>query len=229
MSVFRISQVQFLAFFVILISVTTQSSVLVAQDENQDETSLFKSMQWRNVGPFRGGRAPAVAGVTNDRLTYYFGSAGGGVWKTEDAGLTWRNITTGFLNTSSVGAVAVSESDPNVIYVGMGEHSVRGVTTSHGDGVYRSTDAGRTWKHMGLEATRTISRIRVHPDDPDRVYVAAQGSPFAPSPDRGIYRSSDGGHSWELVLHVDESTGASDITMDRTNPRILYLERMRSS
>ncbi|HCO13196.1 MAG TPA: glycosyl hydrolase, partial [Gemmatimonadetes bacterium] len=179
-------------------------------------------MQWRNVGPFRGGRAPAVAGVINDRLTYYFGSAGGGVWKTEDAGITWRNITTGFLNTSSVGAVAVSESDPNVIYVGMGEHSVRGVTTSHGDGVYRSTDAGRTWEHMGLEATRTISRIRVHPDDPDRVYVAAQGSPFAPSPDRGIYRSSDGGHSWELVLHVDESTGASDIAMDRTNPRILY-------
>jgi photosystem II stability/assembly factor-like uncharacterized protein len=222
MSAFRISQVRFLAFFVVLISVTTQSSVLVAQDENQDETSLFKSMQWRNVGPFRGGRAPAVAGVINDRLTYYFGSAGGGVWKTEDAGITWRNITTGFLNTSSIGAVAVSESDPNVIYVGMGEHSVRGVTTSHGDGVYRSTDAGRTWEHMGLEATRTISRIRVHPDDPDRVYVAAQGSPFAPSPDRGIYRSSDGGHSWELVLHVDESTGASDIAMDRTNPRILY-------
>ncbi|MCE2531279.1 MAG: glycosyl hydrolase, partial [Acidimicrobiia bacterium] len=187
-----------------------------------DETALYQSMRWRNVGPFRGGRAVAAAGVPDDRLTYYMGTAGGGVWKTSDAGISWRPITDGFVATSSVGAVAVSESDPNVVYVGMGEHSIRGVTTSHGDGVYRSTDAGRTWKHMGLAPTRTISRIRVHPADPDLVYVAAQGSPFAPTPERGIYRSADGGENWELVLHVDENTGASDLAMDRTNPRILY-------
>ncbi|WP_423927150.1 WD40/YVTN/BNR-like repeat-containing protein [Candidatus Palauibacter sp.] len=192
-------------------------------DEGGDqETSPYQSMRWRNVGPFRGGRAVAAAGVPDDRLTYYMGTAGGGVWKTADGGISWRNVTDGFVATSSVGAVAVSESDPNVVYVGMGEHSIRGVTTSHGDGVYRSTDAGRTWKHMGLAPTRAISRIRIHPDDPDLVYVAAQGSPFSPTPERGIYRSEDGGENWELVLRVDENTGASDLAMDRTNPRILY-------
>ncbi len=186
------------------------------------ETALYQSMRWRNVGPFRGGRSVAAAGVPDDRLTYYMGTAGGGVWKTSDAGISWHPVTDGFVGTSSVGAVAVSESDPNVVYVGMGEHSIRGVTTSHGDGVYRSTDAGRTWTHMGLAPTRVISRIRVHPEDPDLVYVAAQGSPFAPSRERGIYRSADGGENWELVLHVDENTGTSDLAMDRTNPRILY-------
>jgi len=210
---------------VCLVSAPASSTGLVAQQAAEaatDVPSLFGSMTWRNVGPLRGGRAVAAAGVPADKLTYYFGSAGGGVWKTEDAGMTWRNITDGFLNTASVGAVAVAESDPNVIYVGMGEHSVRGVTTSHGDGVYRSTDAGRTWQHVGLEATRVISRIRIHPRDPDLVYVAAQGAPFGPSAERGIYRSEDGGANWTLVLHVDETSGASDLAMDRTNPRILY-------
>ncbi|MCG8467248.1 MAG: glycosyl hydrolase [Gemmatimonadetes bacterium] len=197
--------------------------IAIAQEsEATEETRTYRSLTWRNVGPLRGGRSSATAGVPTDRLTYYFGGAGGGVWKTEDAGTTWRNITDGFLDTSSVGAIAVSESDPNVIYVGMGEHAIRGVTTSHGDGVYRSTDAGRTWEHVGLEPTHTIARIRIHPRDPDVVYVAAQGSPFAPTPERGIYRSIDGGASWELVLHVDENTGASDLAMDRSNPRILY-------
>ena len=195
----------------------------VAAQEDVAENRLNGAMSWRNVGPFRGGRSVAVAGIPGDRLTYYFGGVGGGVWKTEDAGMTWRNVTDGSdFGTSSVGSLAVSESDPNVVYVGMGEHSIRGVTTSHGDGVYRSTDAGRTWTHLGLEATRAISRIRIHPDDPDHVYVAAQGSPFSPNPERGIYRSTDGGENWELVLHVDENTGASDLSMDRTNPRILY-------
>ena len=187
------------------------------------EGGAFDAMKWRNVGPFRGGRSVAVAGLPDDRLTYYFGGVGGGVWKTTDAGTTWQNVTDDSpFGTSSVGALAVAPSDPNVIYAGMGEHSIRGVTTSHGDGVYRSTDAGRTWTHLGLEATRAISRIRVHPNDPDHVYVAAQGSPFSPNPERGIYRSTDGGGSWELVLHVDENTGASDLAMDATNPRILY-------
>ena len=193
-----------------------------AATDARDETALYQAMRWRNVGPFRGGRAVAAAGVPDDRLTYYMGTAGGGVWKTDDAGTTWRPVTDGFVATSSVGAVAVSESDPNVVYAGMGEHSIRGVTTSHGDGVYRSTDAGRTWTHMGLAPTRTISRIRIHPRDPDLVYVAAQGSPFSPTPERGIYRSRDGGENWELILHVDENTGAADLAMDPTNPRILY-------
>ncbi|MDH3734559.1 MAG: glycosyl hydrolase [Gemmatimonadota bacterium] len=205
-----------------LVSAGLPASPLAAQ-EAEGETSLFGAMKWRNVGPFRGGRSVAVAGVPGDRLTYYFGGVGGGVWKTTDAGTTWGNITDDSpFGTSSVGALAVAQSDANVIYAGMGEHSIRGVTTSHGDGMYRSTDAGRSWTHLGLEATRAISRIRVHPNDPDLVYVAAQGSPFSPNPERGIYRSRDGGQNWELVLHVDENTGASDLAMDPTNPRILY-------
>ena len=182
----------------------------------------YGSLRWRQVGPFRGGRSSAAAGIADDKLTYYFGGAGGGVWKTEDAGTTWRNVSDGFLGTSSVGALAVAPSDVNVVYAGMGEHAIRGVTTSHGDGVYRSTDAGRTWQHLGLEDARAISRIRVHPFDSDHVYVAAQGDPFSPSAARGIYRSTDGGATWRLVLHVDENTGASDLAMDPTNPRILY-------
>lgn len=179
-------------------------------------------MQWRSIGPFRGGRSVASTGVVGDPLTYYMGTVGGGVWKTTDAGTTWSNVSDGQLGTSSVGAIAVSESDPNVVYVGMGEHPIRGVMTSHGDGVYRSTDAGRTWSHLGLERTRSISRIRIHPQDPDIVYVAAQGAPYGANPERGIYRSEDGGASWELILHVDEDSGASDLAMDMTNPRILY-------
>jgi len=198
-------------------------SVLIhAQSVSQFDTALYQAMEWRNIGPFRGGRSVAAAGVPTRRLTYYFGGTGGGVWKTDDAGETWRNVSDGFFRTGSVGAIAVAESDPNVVYVGMGEHAVRGVTTSHGDGVYKSTDAGRTWQNMGLEKTRAISRIRVHPKDADLVYVAAQGAPYGPTEERGIYRSRDGGETWELVLNVDETTGASDLAMDRTNPRILY-------
>ncbi len=186
------------------------------------DTTLYQALQWRNIGPFRGGRSVAVTGVASDPNTYYFGGVGGGVWKTDDAGETWSNVSDGFLHTSSVGAIAVAPSDPNVVYVGMGEHAVRGVTTSHGDGVYRSTDAGKTWTHVGLERTRAISRIRIHPTNPDLVYVAAQGAPYGATEDRGIYRSADGGDTWEKVLYVAETAGASDLSMDVTNPRILY-------
>ncbi|MFN8059085.1 MAG: hypothetical protein U0Q12_07955 [Vicinamibacterales bacterium] len=188
----------------------------------QFDSASFASLQWRNIGPFRGGRAVAVTGVAQQPRTFYFGGVGGGVWKTTDGGQTWANITDGQLRTSSVGAIAVAPSDPNVIYVGMGEHPVRGVMTSHGDGVYRSTDAGRTWVHVGLEKTRHISRIRVHPDNPDLVYVAAQGAAYGPSKDRGIYRSKDGGKTWESLLFVNETTGPAELAMDPTNPRILY-------
>ena len=186
------------------------------------EADLYSALEWRNIGPFRGGRATAVSGVTSDPLTYYMGATGGGVWKTDDAGESWRNISDGFFNTGSVGAIAVSESDPNVIYVGMGEAAVRGVMTSHGDGVYKSTDAGKTWKHMGLEKTRQISKVTVHPTNPDIVFVGAQGSPYGATEDRGIYRSEDGGETWKKVHYVDENSGVSDLSMDMKNPRIVY-------
>ncbi|MBS1241730.1 MAG: glycosyl hydrolase repeat-containing protein, partial [Gemmatimonadetes bacterium] len=186
------------------------------------DPSLYKPLAWRNIGPFRGGRAVAAAGVVQQPRTFYFGSTGGGVWKTEDAGESWTNVSDGFFKTGSVGAIEVAPSDPNVVYVGMGEHPVRGVMTSHGDGVYRSTDAGKTWTHLGLEKTRAISRIRVHPNDPDLVYVAAQGSPYGASKERGIYRSKDGGKTWTLIHSVNESTGASDLAIDPGNPRVLY-------
>lgn len=190
--------------------------------ESQIDPSLMQSLKWRNIGPFRGGRATTVAGVVQDNLTFYMGATGGGVWKTSDGGNTWDNISDGQFETGSVGAVAVAPSDPNVIYVGMGERCVRGVATSSGDGVYRSTDAGRTWAHMGLENTLHISAIEIHPQDPDLVFVAAQGNPYAPSDDRGIYRSDDGGGTWEKVLASEPLVGASDLAMDPTNPRILY-------
>ncbi len=184
--------------------------------------SLYQSMEWRCIGPFRGGRSDAVAGVPSRHLLYYFGAVGGGVWKTENAGESWTNITDGQLKTSSVGAIAVALSDPNVIYVGMGENDARGVAISFGDGVYKSTDAGRTWKHIGLDQTRAISRIRVHPNNPDLVYVAVQGATFGATKDRGIYRSKDGGLTWTNILFVNETTGPADLAMDPVNPRILY-------
>ncbi len=183
---------------------------------------LYQAMEWRLVGPYRGGRVTAVTGVPSRPHTYYMGATGGGVWKTENAGHTWDNVSDGFFNTTSIGAVAVSLSDPNVVYVGTGESPIRGVTTSHGDGVYKSTDAGKTWSHIGLEATRQISKVRVHPTNPDVVYVAAQGNPWGANPERGVYRSKDGGASWQLVLAIGEDTGAADVAMDPSNPRILY-------
>jgi photosystem II stability/assembly factor-like uncharacterized protein len=185
------------------------------------DTALYNAMEFRNIGPFRGGRATAVAGVVQDPMTYFMGATGG-VWKTDDAGESWKNVSDGFFNTASVGAITVSESDPNVVYVGMGEAPVRGVMTSHGDGMYKSTDGGKTWKHIGLEKTRQISKIAVHPDNSDVVIVAAQGSPYGATEDRGIYKTTDGGKTWNKVHYVDENSGVSDLSMDMTNPRIIY-------
>lgn len=185
--------------------------------------TYFSSVKWRNIGPFRGGRSVAAVGVESSPLTYYMGTVGGGVWKTEDAGISWQNISDRYFKTSSVGAIAVAPSDPNVLYVGMGEHAVRGVMSSYGDGVYKSTDAGKTWKHIGLDATRHIASIRVDPKNPDIVFVGAQGATYGPSEDRGIYKSIDGGRSWKKSLFVDSNTGCTDLAMDNNNPRILYV------
>lgn len=183
---------------------------------------LYKGLKWRNIGPFRGGRANAIAGDPRNASVYYVGYTGGGVAKTDDGGITWKNISDGFFKVGSIGDIAVAESDPNVVYVGTGEHAVRGVMTSYGDGVYKSTDGGKTWKNVGLEKTRHISDVVVHPQNPDVVYVAAQGPVHGASPDRGIYKSTDGGATWNKTLFVDDNSGASSLSMDMTNPRILY-------
>ncbi len=183
---------------------------------------LYKGLKWRNIGPFRGGRSNAVSGVTGNDQLYYTGYTGGGLWKTEDAGISWVNISDGQFKTGSVGDIAVSISNPNIIYVGMGEHAIRGVMTTYGDGIYKSTDAGKTWKNIGLEKTRHISDVVIHPSNPDIVYVAAQGPAHGASDDRGIYKSTDGGQTWKKTLFVDSNTGASSLSMDHHNPLILY-------
>ncbi|MEY2704482.1 MAG: hypothetical protein RL407_544 [Bacteroidota bacterium] len=201
-----------LLFYVLLYSVSAYS-------QTYDQSLPIK---YRNIGPFRGGRSVAATGVVQDPLSYYFGTTGGGLWKTSDAGQHWTNISDGFFQTGSVGAVAVSESNPNIIYVGMGEHAPRGVMTSYGDGMYKSTDAGKTWKKIGLDKTQHISRIQIHPQNPDMVYVAAQGALYGPNEDRGVYKSVDGGLTWEKILFVDAMSGAVELSMDMNYPEILY-------
>ena len=186
------------------------------------DSILFQVGEWRNIGPFRGGRSTASTGITGNEQTYYMGTTGGGLWKTEDAGISWKNISDGYFATGSVGAVAVSESDNNIVLVGMGESPVRGVMTSSGDGVYKSVDGGETWVHLGLENTKHISQVRIHPSNPNIIYVSAQGSPYGDTKERGIYRTLDGGETWENILFVDSSSGAVDLAMDYTNPRVLY-------
>jgi photosystem II stability/assembly factor-like uncharacterized protein/DNA-binding FrmR family transcriptional regulator len=191
----------------------------------QWKTADLEGLEWREIGPWRGGRSAAVAGIPQDRETYYFGSTGGGVWQTRDGGAHWKNVSDGFFG-GSIGAVAVSAWDPNVIYVGTGEKTVRG-NVSHGDGMWKSTDAGKTWTHIGLNDSRHISRIRIHPKNPDLVYAAVIGHLFGPNAQRGVYRSRDGGENWERVLFVDEQAGAVDLAMDPVNPRVLYATTWR--
>ncbi|MEK6152409.1 glycosyl hydrolase [Flavobacteriaceae bacterium 3-367] len=186
------------------------------------QDSLFHGLKWRNIGPFRGGRSVASTGVVGQPMTYYMGSTGGGIWKTVDDGITWKNVSDDFIKTGTVGALTVAESNPNIVVAGMGEHAARGVMTSMGDGVYKSTDAGKTWTHMGLDKTRHISDVVIHPKNPDIIFVAAQGAQYGTTEERGIYRSQDGGNSWERVLFVDTQTGASSLSMDMNNPLILY-------
>ena len=187
----------------------------------KNELSAWDALRFRCIGPPRGGRVVAAAGHPTDKNVFYFGGVAGGVWKTVDGGQYWENITDGQFAVSSVGALAVSEADPNVIYAGTGESTIR-LDVSWGDGVYRSTDGGETWKNVGLEDSRHIGEIRIHPRDPDVAYVAALGHAFGPNEERGVYRTTNGGASWECVLHVSERAGAVDLALDVNNPRILY-------
>src|SRR5215469_11374884 len=185
------------------------------------DPSIFGSLQWRSVGPLRGGRSIACAGSPSRPNEYYFGAVGGGLWKTTDGGLTWRAVTDGQLHSSSVGAGAVSPSNPDAEYIGMGETELRG-NIMQGDGVYKSTDAGKTWTHIGLADTQAISRVRVHPTDPNIVYVAAFGHPYGRNAERGVFRSKDGGKSWQKVLYKSDHAGAVDLVMDPLNPQVLF-------
>ncbi|MBK7305160.1 MAG: glycosyl hydrolase [Saprospiraceae bacterium] len=180
----------------------------------------YSAIEWRHIGPFRGGRSCAVTGLVNQPNTYIMGSTGGGVWKTSDSGKTWKNISDSYFG-GSIGAVAISESDPNILFAGTGEETVRG-NVSSGEGVWRSEDGGKTWVFSGLKNTRHISRIRIHPKNANLVYLAAMGDLYKPNSDRGIYKSIDGGKNWKKVLFVNDSAGAVDLIFDPSLPRIMY-------
>ncbi len=212
-------------FFIVILFVNLFYTNISASNKITYDESLYSAMRYRCIGPFRGGRSAAVAGVVGDPMTYYFGGTGGGVWKTTDGGQKWKNISDGFFG-GSIGAVAVSEWDPNVIYVGGGEVTVRG-NVSHGYGMWKSTDRGKSWKCIGLKDSRHITRIRIHPRNPDVVYAAVLGHLYGPNEQRGVYRTTDGGESWKRILFVNSEVGAVDIAMDPTNPRILFATMWR--
>ncbi len=182
---------------------------------------FLSGLRWRSIGPARGGRSITVSGSDSRPLEYYFGATGGGLWKTTDGGQTWRPVADQALKTSSVGVVAVAPSNPDVVYVGMGETELRG-NIIQGDGVYKSTDGGKTWAHAGLKETMSVARIRIHPSNPDIVYVAVLGNPYGPNPERGVFKSTDGGRNWKKTLFRDEKTGAVDLVIDPQKPDVLY-------
>ncbi|MEO1405964.1 MAG: glycosyl hydrolase, partial [Pseudomonadota bacterium] len=201
-------------FLVVVMALAFCPAFMVAETNGD---ALIEQLRWRNIGPDRGGRSIAVAGSVQRPNEAFFGATGGGLWKTKDAGETWWPVTDGEIGSSSVGAVAVAPSDPDIVYLGMGEGQLRN-NIMQGDGVYRSDDGGENWRHLGLAETLTITTIRVHPDDPDTVYVAALGDPYQATEDRGIYRSRDGGETWDKVLHRSPEAGAIDLTMDPGDP-----------
>ncbi|MFQ5744694.1 MAG: WD40/YVTN/BNR-like repeat-containing protein, partial [Acidobacteriota bacterium] len=205
-----------------LVSVFPPPASSAQADENAViDPSFLAGLRYRMVGPHRGGRVTAVTGVPANPHLFYFGNTGGGVWRSDDAGESWTNLTDGQIGAGGIGAIAVAPSDPNVIYVGTGSACIRG-NVSPGIGVYKTTDAGKTWTQIGLREAGQIGRIRVHPADPDLVYVAALGNAFGPNEERGVFRSRDGGATWEKVLYIDEVTGVVDLAINPSNPRILY-------
>jgi photosystem II stability/assembly factor-like uncharacterized protein len=201
-------------------AVTDQNSGDPGADSTKPEEKLFKGMKYRLIGPFRGGRSLTAAGVPGDPTTYYFGGTGGGVWKSTDGAMTWSPVFDKE-GTSAIGSLAVANSNPNVVYAGTGEACLRG-NISHGDGVYKTLDGGKTWENVGLRDSRAIGKIIINPSNPDIVFVAALGHPYGPNSERGIFRTSDGGKTWEKVLYRDENTGGVDIAFDPHNPNILF-------
>ena len=197
-----------------------KSKTTVPQTSPIDK-SFYEGLEWRNLGPNRGGRSLGAAGSPGRPNEYYFGATGGGLWKTTDGGNEWKPVTDGQVTSSSVGAVAVAETNPDVVYIGMGEVQLRGSITQ-GDGVYKTTDGGKTWRHLGLKETQAVARIRIHPTNPDIVYVAALGHPYGENEERGVFRSTNGGTNWEKVLYISPKAGAVDLIIDRTNPKVLY-------
>ncbi len=185
------------------------------------DSKYFDKLKWRNIGPARGGRSLGSSGSPGRPNEYYFGATGGGLWKTTDGGQEWFPVTDGQISSSSIGAVAVAETNPDIVYIGGGETQLRGSITQ-GDGVYKTVDGGKTWRHIGLRETQAISRIRVHPTDPNIVYVAALGHPYGDNEERGVFRSMDGGNTWKKVLYVSPKAGAADLIIDRTNPKVIY-------
>lgn len=207
---------------IVLLTFTFQN--LTSQNSNLDTQipeDFYNQLEWRNIGPYRGGRSLGAAGSPGRPNEYYFGATGGGLWKTVDGGTEWFPVTDGQVTSSSVGAVAVAETNPDIVYIGMGEVQLRGSITQ-GDGVYKTTDGGKTWRHLGLEETQAVARIRIHPTNPDIVYVAALGHPYGDNPERGVFKSTDGGNTWKKTLFVSEKAGAVDLIIDRNNPKVLY-------
>ena len=204
---------------------TAQSRRSKKQNTTKIDPKLHESVQYRSIGPFRGGRSAAAVGVPNQSKVFYFGATGGGVWKTTDGGVTYKNISDGYFG-GSIGSVAVAPSDPNVLYVGGGEVTVRG-NVSSGKGVWKSVDAGSTWTYSGLPNSRHIPRMVIHPQNPDIVYAAVLGDLYKPNNDRGVYKSTDGGKSWKKILFSDVQAGAVELVMDPSNPRHLYASTWR--
>lgn len=212
----------FIAFLSLYKAAFAQPKPAAGSAYNQ---KLYSSLQWRSIGPARGGRSAAVTGVPGKPALYYFGATGGGVWRTKDGGNNWQNISDGYFG-GSIGAVAVSEADPNVLYVGGGEKTIRG-NVSSGYGIWKSEDAGASWKPSGLTQSRHISRIRIHPKNPDLAYAAVMGDAYKSHPERGVYRTKDGGKTWQPILQVNADVGAVDLILDPANPRIMYATTWR--
>ncbi len=210
-----------ITFLLSLLLVFSISNETKAQTNDPVDPSFYQGYQWRNIGPERGGRSLGATGSPGRPNEYYFGATGGGLWKTTDGGNNWFPVTDGQITSSSIGAVAVAETNPDVVYIGGGETQLRGSITQ-GDGVYKTTDGGKTWRDLGLKETQAISRIRVHPTNPDIVYVAALGHVYGDNEERGVFRSKDGGNTWEKVLCVSEKAGAADLIIDRNNPDVIY-------
>ncbi len=217
-------------YTLLLVTIFTFSSDSLFSQKQSNKTNrpseaigkpFYEGLEWRNVGPKRGGRSLGCAGSPGRPNEYYFGATGGGLWKTVDGGTEWEAVTDGQVTSSSVGAVAVAETNPDIVYIGMGEVQLRGSITQ-GDGVYKTKDGGKTWRHLGLKETQAVARIRIHPTNPDIVYVAALGHPYGDNEERGVFKSTDGGNNWKKVLYVSPKAGAVDLIIDRNNPKVVY-------